>query len=76
METESTPRPLSPVQDGILRYLRLHGACYARPVSSQRLAQVFRASPAYIRQEASDLVRSHRLRVRRGKGGGYYLDGP
>lgn len=64
----------TPMQLRVLSYLESRRASYSHPVPSRELARALRVSPTCAREQAGRLVRSGYVRVRLGKGGGYYLD--
>ncbi|WP_324668257.1 Rrf2 family transcriptional regulator [Geochorda subterranea] len=65
---------LGPIHQEILRLLTQRQASYARPVSSAELGMELRVAPSYIRAQARLLRRFKLVSVRRGRGGGYYLN--
>lgn len=62
------------IQKEILRLLKKNQATYASPVSSSELSKQLNVTPSYIREHAKELNSMGLLEVRRGPGGGYFLD--
>ena len=58
----------------ILRILKEHNATYSKPLSSFQLSTQLNLNPAYIRFSIQDLLKEKKILVRRGKGGGYFLN--
>lgn len=46
---------------------------YAKPMNSTIIGRLLHVTPAYVRSQASYLVRKKVVGVRRGNGGGYYI---
>lgn len=58
----------------ILGLLRRKKADYANPVISDDMGQELNITPSYIRKKIQLLLEEGMVGVRRGKGGGYYLE--
>lgn len=71
--TYSPAAPLEAIQEEILALLIRQEATYARPVSSAFIGDMLNVTPSYVREQAGELVRRRLIGVRRGRGGGYYL---
>lgn len=59
----------------ILRVLKERGSSYAQPVSSTEIGRELNVAPSYVREQVMALQGRRLVRVRRGPGGGYYVDG-
>ena len=57
----------------ILRILEEKDSSYARPVRSQEIGEALNVSPSYVREMTTILQDRGLVRVRRGRGGGYYI---
>ena len=64
---------LTYLQEEILKILQRAGARYSRPLNSFELAKHLNITPSYIRQTIVALKKNHRVGVRRGSGGGFFL---
>ncbi len=67
-------RKFSVIQKEIIRVLSIKGASYALPVTSEELGGTLNVTPSYIREQAKALERIGVLAVRRGPGGGYFIN--
>lgn len=67
-------KKLTFLQQEIVNILVKCDADYARPVNSKELGETLRVSPSYIREQVKDLLESKLISVRRGPGGGYFLN--
>lgn len=67
-------KKLTSLQQEIVNILVKCDADYARPVNSRELGETLRVSPSYIREQVKDLLESKLISVRRGPGGGYFLN--
>jgi len=66
--------PQSNIQKEILKLLKKNQASYASPISSSELSRRLNVTPSYIREQAKELNLLGLLEVRRGPGGGYFID--
>ncbi|HHV94527.1 MAG TPA: AsnC family transcriptional regulator [Firmicutes bacterium] len=65
---------LTPLHKEILRVLIEKDSSYARPVRSQEIGEALNVSPSYVREMTTLLQDRDLVRVRRGRGGGYYIN--
>ncbi|NLA57485.1 MAG: AsnC family transcriptional regulator [Firmicutes bacterium] len=65
---------LTPLHKEILRILIEKDSSYARPVRSQEIGEALNVSPSYVREMTTLLQDRDLVRVRRGRGGGYYIN--
>ncbi|NLJ23933.1 MAG: AsnC family transcriptional regulator [Firmicutes bacterium] len=65
---------LTPIHEEILRILEEKESSYAFPVRSKEIGDALNVSPSYVREMTALLQGMHLVRVRRGRGGGYYLN--
>jgi DNA-binding IscR family transcriptional regulator len=65
---------LTPIHEEILRILKQKDSSYACPVRSQEIGDALNVSPSYVREMTALLQGLDLVRVRRGRGGGYYLN--
>jgi predicted transcriptional regulator len=64
---------LTPIHEEILRILKQKDSSYACPVRSQEIGDALNVSPSYVREMTALLQGLDLVRVRRGRGGVYYL---
>ncbi|MBU2699156.1 DNA-binding IscR family transcriptional regulator [Sporomusaceae bacterium BoRhaA] len=57
----------------ILWLLMNYETSYAKPMNSDNIGRLLHVTPAYVRSQLSQLVKSKLVGVRRGNGGGYYM---
>lgn len=67
-------KELTVIQKEIIKVLDNKSASYALPVTSEELGGTLNVTPSYIREQAKALERIGILSVRRGPGGGYFLN--
>lgn len=67
-------RKFTVIQKEIIKVLSIKGASYALPVTSGELGETLNVTPSYIREQAKVLERRGVLAVRRGPGGGYFIN--
>jgi DNA-binding IscR family transcriptional regulator len=60
------------LQQEIIRLLIDQGTTYASPLNSREIGAMLQVTPSYIRVQLSQMVKSKRVQVRRGNGGGYF----
>ncbi len=65
---------LTYIQQEIMGILRRAGASYANPVSSAEISKTLNVTPSYVREQGKALFDGGLIRVRRGPGGGYFLN--
>ena len=65
---------LTPIHEEILRILKQKDSSYACPVRSQEIGDALNVSPSYVREMTALLQGLDLVRVRRGRGGGDYLN--
>ncbi|NMB12414.1 MAG: Rrf2 family transcriptional regulator [Firmicutes bacterium] len=65
---------LTPIHQEILRILKQKDSSYASPVRSQEIGDALNVSPSYVREMTALLRGLGLVQVRRGRGGGYYLN--
>ena len=61
------------LHEEVLKLLAQHETSYAKPMNSQKIGNLLKVTPSYIRSQVSQLAKIRRVGVRRGNGGGYYL---
>lgn len=64
----------SPLQKQILNYLIDNKANYASPITSDELGKDLRVTPSYVRHQTQELIQKEYVEVRKGRGGGYYIN--
>ena len=57
----------------IIDYLQEKDASFLEPISSSEIGCVLNVTPSYVRLVIQSLLVMGKVRVRRGRGGGYYL---
>ncbi|KNZ70104.1 AsnC family transcriptional regulator [Thermincola ferriacetica] len=62
------------IQKEIIRILKENRTSYANPMNSLAISRRLNATPSYIREQAKRLSDQGLLNVRRGPGGGYFID--
>ncbi|BAS28792.1 Rrf2 family transcriptional regulator [Limnochorda pilosa] len=65
---------LKRIHHEILRVLAQRASSYARPVTSSEIGRELNVAPSYVREQVLTLKGRRLVRVRRGPGGGYYID--
>jgi DNA-binding IscR family transcriptional regulator len=61
------------LHEEVLKLLVRHETSYAKPMNSEKIGEILKVTPSYIRSQLSQLVKLSLVAVRRGNGGGYYL---
>lgn len=61
------------IQREILKLLEKQKATYANPMTSSQLGATLKVTPSYVREQIQELLKIHKVAVRKGRGGGYYL---
>jgi DNA-binding IscR family transcriptional regulator len=61
------------LHEEVFKLLAQHETSYAKPMNSEKIGEILKVTPSYIRSQLSQLVKLRLVRVRRGNGGGYYL---
>lgn len=64
---------MQPIHYEIVDYLRDKGATSESPQSSSEIGDCLNVTPSYVRLVMKRLLITGKVRVRRGRGGGYYL---
>ena len=62
------------IHDQVVRCLMNLDTSYAHPISSQHLGELLNVTPSYIRERMRALIDLKLVGVRRGRGGGYFLN--
>ncbi|WP_418791016.1 Rrf2 family transcriptional regulator [Phosphitispora sp. TUW77] len=65
---------LTYIQQEIMGILRRADASYANPVSSAQISKALNVTPSYVREQGKFLCDGGLVQVRRGPGGGYFLN--
>lgn len=65
---------LTYVQEEILGILHRSQATYAHPVSSEEISKELNVTSSYIRGQTKNLQLEGLVQVRRGPGGGYFIN--
>jgi DNA-binding IscR family transcriptional regulator len=61
------------LHEEVLKLLIQHETSYAKPMNSEKIGEILKVTPSYIRRQLSQLAKIRLVGVRRGNGGGYYL---
>jgi DNA-binding IscR family transcriptional regulator len=64
---------IKPIHYEIIQYLTASGATFDSPQSSAEIGSMLNVTPSYVRLMVKGLLVKGKVRVRRGRGGGYYL---
>lgn len=65
---------LAQIHEEILKLLEKAEASYANPLSSQQISGMLNVTPSYVREQSKLLQEKGYIQVRRGPGGGYFLN--